>query len=215
MAFAVRLSVVWATLTAFLIFHDERALLTSKRFWFGLLLAMTGFVGMALFGGVLEARATAVGVVIMLACSVFWGMYAVSVRWAMKQTDARIAFALVCLYTAAGTVPLMLLFGSPAQIVATPPSALALLVVSAILGIATAHVLFYAAVKSVGVAIGSSAGLAGAVLTASAAVWLFPAQRLNAGEWLSGIVLLGGSLLLIWSQERLRTNAVPTHDTTE
>jgi len=207
MAFAVRLSVVWSAVTAFVLFHDERALLTSKRFWSGSLLAVAGFGGMALWSDSLGTAATTAGLVIMFACSLFWGMYAVAVRWAMKQTDAPTAFGLVCVYTALGTIVLMLAFGQPARILTTPPLPLSLLVLSALVGIATAHVLFYAAIKRIGVAIASSVNLSGALLTGLAGAWLFPDERLNAAQWFSGMLLLVGAMLLLWSQERLRPPA--------
>jgi len=205
-AFVIRLNVIWAIIAAMLIFTDERGLIGSGRFWLGLAVAMTGFVGVSIYGGALKGGATLTGVLLTLACSLMWGLYSVTVRWSTRDVDARSAFALIGCYTAVGTLVLMFVLGEPGRATTMPLGSFVLLVISALVGISTAHVLFYAALARLGVTICSGASLASAFITAAVS-WQIYDERLAPQQWVSGLALICGAAVLIWAQQHLSAPA--------
>lgn len=204
MAFVVRLNVVWATIAAIIIFADERRLAASGRFWMGLACGAVGFVGVSVYSGALQGGATTTGVLLMVACSLMWGLYAVTVRWAMRGVPAPEAFALIGGWTALGTLVLMFILGDPAAALAMPPRTVALLVISALVGIAAAHVLYYTAIARLGVAIVSGATLLSPFLTAAASAMIY-GERLLPQQWACGVILVFGAGILVWAQRDLGT----------
>jgi drug/metabolite transporter (DMT)-like permease len=202
-AFVVRLTVLWTVIAAMIIFVDERSLARSRRFWAGLALAAMGFVGVSAYSGALRGGASLAGVLISLGCSLLWGLYGVTVRWSMRGVDARKAFALIGWYTAAATIVVMVIAGEPTQARTMPAGAVLLLIASSVVGVAFAHVLYYAAIAQLGVAIAGGALLISPFLTASASYFLY-GERLVLQQWAGGFVLVVGAAVLLWAQQHLR-----------
>ena len=202
MAFVARLSTLWAVLGSFLLFPDERRLLKSLLFWLGFALAVAGFVTMTLTGNQPVAGATFVGLVLVFTCSLFWAGYSLTVRRNMHAVDSRIAFGMISLLTSVGLLGLMYGFGEPTAVTRIPAHISLLIAISAFLGIGSAHVLFYVALKRVGVAIASSVNLAGAFITALLSKFLFQ-EKLTTYQWMAGIGLVIGALLLTLAQTKL------------
>ncbi|MBN1351236.1 DMT family transporter [candidate division KSB1 bacterium] len=202
-AFIVRLSVVWAVMGSFILFSDEQQLLKSKRFWSGILLAITGFLGIVLGGSKLPADSTLTGIIIIILCSVFWALYNLAVRRNMNSIDSRLAFGVISLYTAIGCLILMFILGTPSAIFHLPARVNFYLFLSAFIGIATAHVLFYVAMKRIGVAISTSVNLASPFITAILSYMIFN-EILTGVQWGAGVLLASGAILLLWAQEKLK-----------
>ena len=79
-AFLIQACVVWSVLGAMILFPDERALLRSPWFYAGLLLAFAGFIGLAISRDIFVEPETQKGIWIVMACSLFFGAYSISVR---------------------------------------------------------------------------------------------------------------------------------------
>ncbi|HPA47221.1 MAG TPA: DMT family transporter [bacterium] len=204
MAFLAKVSGVFAVLCSFLVFRDESKLLGSGVFWTGLLFCFLGFLGMTFLGPEIPRGTTLVGIIIILFCGVFFSWYGIAVRWAMTGVDSRIAFAIISIYTSVGTVVLMALFGEPSRLFDMTQDRHVLLVVSALVGIAFAHVFFYIAIARIGVAITTGCQLLSPFLTAVGSFFIFH-EVLTFGQWTSGAVLLAGCALLMWSQEKVHS----------
>lgn len=202
MAFVVRLSTVWAVIGSFILFPDERRLLKSSLFWLGFSLAVIGFTVMTLTSDQPLTGATLYGLVIVFACSLCWAGYNLTVRRNMYAVDSRIAFGAVSLLTASGLFVLMCGLGEPTAVTRLPMHISVLIVISAFLGIAMAHVLFYVALKRVGVAIATSVNLSGAFITALLSKFLFR-EELTVYQWTAGCGLVIGALLLTLAQTKL------------
>jgi drug/metabolite transporter (DMT)-like permease len=202
LSFTVRLSTVWSV-GAFFLFPDERALIRSWKFWAGTLLSLYGFFLIISAGRGLPQGAKLTGIFISLACSVFWGAYGLSVRKYMHQVESKLAFGIISLYTGAGTLILMFLFGNFRAIASVPLPIFGLILLSALVGIATAHVLFYVAVKRIGVAIANTFNLLSAFLTAVLSSILFH-ELINGLQWVGGIVLVLGASFLILAQTKIK-----------
>ena len=202
LAFVIRLNVIWAIIGALLLFPEERGVLGSRAFWGGLALGVGGFSVIGYYGGALAGGTTGLGIVITVACSVLWGLYGVTVRWSMRGVDSREAFALIGGYTALGTMALMVGLGEPGRALAMPPASMGLLLLSAVVGVSAAHVLYYMAIARMGVSICSGASLLSPFLTAWASWWLY-GEQLKEQQWLGGVALVVGAAGVLWAQQHV------------
>ncbi|MHA1572126.1 MAG: DMT family transporter [Alphaproteobacteria bacterium] len=203
MALLTKSSVLWIALLSMLLFADERRLLGSGCFWWGMALSFAGLVGVIVSKPDFAAGGTPKGIVFVLIAALLWAVYTVSARATLRQIDARVSFSVIVLYATLGLTILAVLFGAPAQCRRLTASHWWAVVVSGIFSIALAHVFFYAAIRRIGATIPSIILLASpfAVLAVSA-VWF--GETLNRWQWVFGLVLIAGSALAIQSQGRLR-----------
>ncbi len=203
MSFLSRLSVLWVVLISFLLFRDERTLIKSTHFWLGLSLVVIGFMGMILGDNHTFGGTTAVGIAMIFFCSIFTAGYQVFVRYNLRHVDSRTAFGMVSSLTSIGLIGTALGFGHPEQAFQLPSTVLLLILISSFLGIALSHFLFYFAVKRLGVAICSSTNLTGAFVAALGSLLIFK-ETLTPLQWLAGIILITGSMILIRSQKDMQ-----------
>lgn len=201
-AFIVRLSVVWVVIGSFILFPDEREVIKSKRFWGGVLLTVSGFIGIILCGSELPKESTLFGIIIIVICSIFWALYNLTVRRNMNSIDSRLAFGVISLYTAFGTLILMFLLGKPNALFSLPGKINFFVFLSALIGIATAHVFFYVALKRIGVAIAASFNLLSPFITAVFSMILFE-EILTDFQWGAALFLVSGAIMLLWAQEKM------------
>jgi drug/metabolite transporter (DMT)-like permease len=199
LAFLIRLSTLWTVLGSFILFRDERKLVRSSEFWIGFSLALGGFVLLTLAGNPLSTRSTTIGIVLVLFTSIGWAGYQLAVRRNMQQIDSRAGFGMISVITSLGLIACMFTFGNTTRIVSLPPYVSILIVASGIIGIGMAHLLFYIAVKRIGVAIASSANLSSAFLTAILSRLIFK-EILTPAQWVAGLVMIVGGILLTQAQ---------------
>lgn len=196
-------SILWVTSFSLVFFPEERPLLRSPRFWLGLGLSLTGLLGVVYFKEDFTAAGLRLGIAIALAEAFTWGVYTVSVKVALRDIDSRSGFSVISLYTTAGLWLCAILLGHPGQALYMGLAAWTAIVVSAILSIALAHVLFYAAIRRIGATIPMLVVLSLPFIVFSMSSIFFH-ERLNALQLLSGVVLLLGSASSIWAQQHLR-----------
>ncbi len=205
-AFLLRVALISATFGAFVLFADERALLRSRIFWSGMALVAAGAVGTVCLGSAPIAGATLTGILLGSSSGAFFGLYGVSVRYTMRGVPPLYSFALISTYTAAVMIGLMFWFGDArgTKVFNLPMRELSFLVFSAFLGIAVGHIFYYAAIARLGVAIAGAVVQLAPFLTGAASVVIF-GEHMSRGQWLSGIMLvLGGIVLLRAERDRPR-----------
>jgi drug/metabolite transporter (DMT)-like permease len=203
LSFLFRLYVVWAILGAFIVFPDERRLSRSLQFWIGCILAGTGFIIMSVLGLEERASVSMIGLILIFLCSIAFGMYGVSVRWSMGgQQHPMVAFSVIAAYTSLGVI-VMSPFGEPSQLMDLNTKPAIILVVSALIGIAMAHGLFYIAVQRIGVAICTLTLMAAPFVSLLGSYVMFE-ERFTFGQWMGGILLIGGSAVAVWTQQHLK-----------
>ncbi len=195
-------SILWVMSFSLVFFPEERSLMRSPRFWLGLGLSLTGLLGVVYFKEDFTAAGTRLGIAIALTEAFMWGVYAVSVKIALRDIDSRSGFSVISLYTTAGLWVCAVLLGHPGQALHLGVAAWTAIVVSAILSIALAHVLFYAAIRRIGATIPMLVVLSLPFIVFSMSSVIFH-ERLNALQLLSGVVLLLGSASSIWAQQYL------------
>ncbi len=202
MTFLVRISSLSAILGSLLLFRDEARLFRSAFFWAGLGACLVGFLGLTFLGKEIPHGSTITGIILITICGVFWGYYGVTVRWAMEGVHVLISFPIICVYTSIGTFVLMLMFGEPSRLLDMHAHRLLLLALSAVIGIAVAHIFFYKAIERLGVSISTGCQLLSPFVTAMGSYYIFR-EILTLGQWSSGTILLAGCGLLLYAQQRL------------
>jgi drug/metabolite transporter (DMT)-like permease len=202
MILLAKTSIIWVAGFSLIFFAEERALARSKRFWLGLVLSILGAVGVLYFRKDFAAVGTITGVVITLCQAFMWAVYTVSVRIAFRETDSRSGFSVISIYTLAGLFVFAMLFGRMGDCVKLGIGQWTAIVISGVVSIALAHVLYYAAMRRIGATIPALVILAQPfiVLTVSYIVY---GELLNTFQIFFGVVLLAGSALAVWAQQQL------------
>ena len=185
-----------------ILFSDERALARSPRLWLGLALCAIGIAGVTVFKDGFSFEATRIGIVLALGAAACWGVYSVTARIAFRDIDSRLGFSVLSIYTTVALITLAIIMGDIRPVLAIEAPAAAAIVVSAILGIALGHVLFFTAVKRLGSTIAALVGLASPFLVLAASFFVF-GETLNMYQWVSGLILIAGAALALLSQQHL------------
>lgn len=205
MMFLGRISIVFALTGSFIVFVDERILIGKPFFWVGILLCVSGFIGLCWFKTNWSQSVSWLGIAMITGHALTIAVYSISIRYFMSGIDPWVSFPVICFYTSPILVVMMFLMGEPAQVLEMSSDRLVVLAVSSIIGIALGHVFYYYALHHIGVAICSGIALCMPFLTTTGSYWIF-GERLNSWQWISGVVLLSGAGFLLWEQRHIGTH---------
>jgi drug/metabolite transporter (DMT)-like permease len=203
-AFFIRMSLLWSIIGAMTFFRDERRLLSQPFFYLGLVLSVAGFVVLSLSQLQSAQAVSATGIIIITLCSMFFGLYAVSVRYFLQGIHPLVAFGTVSQFVTAGTLAAMMIGGNYHDLLVLPASKWVVLVVSSILGIGLGHTFLYAAVKRLGAAV-SSGLLTGTPFITLVLAAMLLAETMTALESIAGIAMIAGAACLLRSQQAMTT----------
>jgi drug/metabolite transporter (DMT)-like permease len=203
MVLLIKTNVIWVAGFSLIFLPEERPLARSKRFWFGMILSATGVLGVIYFKEDFTTLRTITGVALALAMAFMWGIYTISIRIAFRDINSLHGFSVISIYMVAGLFVLMLLFGNPGDCLCIGPLQWLCIVVSGILCIALAHVLYYAAIRRVGATIPALVILAQPFFVLAISYFVY-GESLNLLQLIFGVILLIGSALAIWSQQHLK-----------
>lgn len=196
-AIFIRSSVIMTTLLALIFFPEERWIIRRWQFQVGTLLGLAGAAGVLWFqpggqGGFI----TFAGFSIAFAASFSWALYSVLVKRPSARLGPVRSFGLISFITSALLLPLTLAFGKIGTPLHVGVDVNLILIVSAVICISLAHVLYYVAIRKVGVALSQTLQLlcpAGALGISA----LFFGERLTAAQlWSSAILLFGAFLAM-------------------
>lgn len=193
--FITRTSFLFTIVLGFWFLRSERVLARQCGFWVGVAATMSGVLAMY-EGGKDSGATTLTGIILLLATSAGWGLYPVWVARYMKGYSTRLAFGIVCLYTATGLIPIMFLAGDPSSLATMEYSHWLFIIVSGLLGIAFGHILMYKVIHALGPIVLAAGNSLTPFVGALIAI-LFLGERLNGAQWLGGIVLVAGCLLVV------------------
>jgi drug/metabolite transporter (DMT)-like permease len=177
-----------------------------------MLLILTGSLGTILLGNAPIQGATGVGVWCGICSGLCFGLYGVAVRYYMRGIPSMVAFSAISLYSAAGMIVLMFVFGKSHGLGVLQLSGLNwfLLVSSSMIGIAIGHTCYYAAIARLGVAVSTAIVQVAPFIGGIASMLIF-SEKLTPGQWISGFIMLGGAMLLLRAeQSRPRPVAEPS-----
>jgi drug/metabolite transporter (DMT)-like permease len=186
---------------SFIFFTDELALVRSKYFWIGMILLVSGFVGMNINQGNLDSFEST-GLWIIVGQAFFLACYGISMRYYMRGINPIYSFSIICMYTTVGLLIIMFLFGNPSELFEMKTSRVGMLILSAFIGISFSHILFYDALEHLGVSISNGCLLFAPFLTIIGSYVIFD-EKFSPIQWLFGISLLIGAFLLLLAQQHL------------
>ena len=205
--FGIRSSFLFAVAAGLWLLPPERVLMRSRLFLSGGGACVAGIL--LLFGGAGRGGGSPVGYGILLATAAVWGFYGVCIRKFMHGYPPYHAFGVVCVYTAAMLVVLMLPLGHVGALASCGAKVVTALVVSAVIGIVIAHILMYAVVRRFGPLIEAGGELSTPFLTFCGAAVLF-GERLTTSQWVGGIgVICGSACMVLAHRDRERQRDIP------
>ena len=192
-----RASVIFTALLALIFFPEERFVIRQWRFQIGTLLGLIGAFGVIWFQASGEDRHVPVrGLVISFVAIFCWALYGVLVKRPSARLGPIRSFGVISFITSLLLLPLTLAFGKIETPLRVSAIVNLILIVSAVTCISLAHVLYYVAIRKVGVALSQALQLlcpAGALGLSA----LFFDERLTPAQlWSAGLLLFGAFLAM-------------------
>lgn len=222
LSFGLRANIVFSTIGAALFFAAERRVIRTPSYLFGLAMVVGGTTGTILLGPALMG-ATLAGVVLALASGAGFAGYALAVRRWMHGVNAIQSFAAISLLSAIPMIALMLAWGLPSadghgtfhgavalDLLGRPVSVagarlgidqFALLLISAVIGIALGHVFYYHSINRLGLAVSAGVVQLQPFFVSIGSLWLF-GERLSGAQWACGTVAVAGAVVILRAQQR-------------
>jgi drug/metabolite transporter (DMT)-like permease len=203
LTFGLRSQMIFVAVGAWLLFPAERRIIRTPGYIMGLIALMGGTSAALLLGEEPVRGAHAFGIVLSVLSGMLFACYGLAVRQYMTGYNSVLAFAAISQYTAAAMVALMLALGERAGLSTFDMSArdITLLLLSAVIGIALGHVLYYMSIARLGVAVSSGVLQLHPFFVAVGSLFLF-GEHLSGWQWLGGCVAVGGAILMLSVQER-------------
>ena len=192
-----RTSVIFTALLALLMFPEERYVIRQWQFQVGTLLGLIGAFGVLWFQvDAQHHHISARGIAIAIVATFCWALYGVLIKRPSAQLGSIRSFGVVSLVTSALLLPLTAMFGRLSTPLHAGTNVNNILILSAVICITLAHVLYYIAIREIGVALAQTLQLIcpiGAMLL-SARIF---GERLSAAQlWSAAVLLLGAFLAM-------------------
>jgi drug/metabolite transporter (DMT)-like permease len=192
-----RSTVIFTALLALIFFPEERRIIRQWQFQVGTILGLLGAVGVICFQKGWQAGGMPLrGFVIAFTASFCWALYSVLVKRPSARLGPIRSFGVISFITTMLLLPLTILFGKIATPLQVSAHVNVILVISAVTCISLAHVLYYVAIRKVGVALSQTLQLicpAGALALSA----FFFGERLTPPQlWSAGLLLFGAFLAM-------------------
>jgi drug/metabolite transporter (DMT)-like permease len=204
-----RASVIFTALLALAFFPEERHVIRQWQFQAGTVLGLIGAFGVVWFQPGWEAGHIALpGLFIAFTATFCWALYGILVKRPSAQLGSIRSFGLISLITSALLLPLTLAFGN----IGTPLHAVVhvnlVLIISAVSCITLAHVLYYVAIREIGVALSQTLQLLCPAGAMGLSAWIYGERLTHTQIWSAAILLLGAFLAV-------RTKPIATTEAAE
>ena len=164
-----RASVIFTALLALAFFPEERVVIRQWQFQVGTLLGLIGAFGVIWFqakanslaaaspsGGGDDQHIALPGLFIAFTATFCWALYGVLIKRPSAELGSIRSFGVVSFITSTLLFPLTLVFGNIGAPLAAGVQANVVLVISAVICITLAHVLYYVAIREIGIALSQS-----------------------------------------------------------
>lgn len=192
-----RSTVIFTALLALIFFPEERWIIRQWQFQVGTILGLVGAVGVVCFQEGWEAGALPWrGFAIACTASFCWALYSVLVKRPSARLGPVRSFGVISFITSTLLLPLTIAFGkieTPAHVTA---GVNIILVVSAVTCISLAHVLYYVAIRKVGVALSQTLQLICPAGALGLSALVFGEHLTHAQLWSAGLLLFGAFLAM-------------------
>ncbi len=191
----IRSSVIISALLALLFFPEERWIIGQWQFQIGTLLGLVGAVGVFWFQPRWSVGHVSLGGLgVAFTASFCWALYGVLVKRPSTHLGSIRSFGVISFLTSVLLCPLTWAYGK----IGTPWQVSAhvnwILIVSAVLCITLAHVLYYIAIREIGVALSQSLQLLSPLGALLLSAWIFHERFSLPQAWCGAILLLGAFL---------------------
>lgn len=192
-----RSSVIWTAILALMLFPEERHVIRQWQFILGTLLGLVGAFGVIWFQAGLKAEHIPLnGFIISFAATFCWALYGILIKRPSARLGPIRSFTVVSFITSALLLPLTCLFGK----ISTPFHVAAevnwTLILSAVTCITMAHVLYYIAIREIGVALAQTLQLLCPIGALLLSAWYFHEHLTNAQVWSAAVLLMGAFLAM-------------------
>lgn len=191
----IRSSVIITAVLALIFFPEERWIVRQWQFQLGTLLGLSGAVGVLWFQpGWTTGQVSLGGLAIAFTASFCWALYGVLVKRPAARLGSVRSFGVISLLTSIMLLPLTLGFGKIDAPLQAGAQVNWILIVSAVLCITLAHVLYYVAIREIGVALSQTLQLLSPLGALLLSAWIFHERLTTAQLWSAAILLFGAFL---------------------
>ncbi len=190
-----RTSVIFAALLALIFFPEERSVIRQWKFQVGTAIGLIGAFGVIWFqrNGA-DQHIAWPGLAIAVTATFCWALYSVMVKRPSAELGPIRSFGIISFFTSCALLFLTLAFGKIAAPLHASTHVNLVLIVSAVVCITLAHVLYYIAIHQIGVALSQTLQLLCPVGALLLSAWIFH-ERLTIQQMFSAIILLLGTFL--------------------
>ncbi len=194
-AIFMRSSVIITAILALLLFPEERWIIRQWQFQAGTILGLLGAIGVLWFQpGWETGRVRLGGVAITFTAAFCWALYSVLVKRPSAELGPIRSFGLISFITSVLLGALTLPFGDITTPAHVSTQVNLILIISAVICISLAHVLYYVAIRELGVALSQTLQLLCPLAALGLSAWIF-GERLTAPQLWSAALLLFGAFL--------------------
>jgi len=196
-AIFTRASVIFTALLALAFFPEERHVIRQWQFQVGTVLGLIGAFGVVWFQPGLEAGHIALpGLFIAFTATFCWALYGILVKRPSAQLGSIRSFGLISLITSALLLPLTFAFGKIGTPLHVEAHVNLILIISAVSCITLAHVLYYVAIREIGVALAQTLQLLCPAGALGLSAWIYGERLTHAQLWSAAILLFGAFLAM-------------------
>jgi drug/metabolite transporter (DMT)-like permease len=206
-----RCSVIFTALLALAFFPEERVIIRQWQFQLGTLLGLLGAFGVIWFEVNSQSHDKHIalpGLFIAFTATFCWALYGVLIKRPSAQLGSIRSFGLVSFITSALLLPLTLAFGNIATPIHAGVHANIILIISAVICITLAHVLYYVAIHEIGVALSQTLQLLCPAIAMALSAWIYHERLTQAQLWSAALLLVGAFLAM-------RTKPIATEEAAE
>src|SRR5215470_5434184 len=192
-----RASVIFTALLALAFFPEERPVIRQWQFQLGTVLGLIGAFGVVWFQPGRETEHMRLpGLFIAFTATFCWALYGVLIKRPSAQLGPIRSFGLVSLITSTLLLPLTIAFGKIAAPLHAATQVNLILIFSAVMCITLAHVLYYIAIREIGVALAQTLQLLCPAMALGLSAWIYGERLTHAQLWSAAILLLGAFLAM-------------------
>jgi drug/metabolite transporter (DMT)-like permease len=208
-AIFTRASVIFTALLALAFFPEERHIIRQWQFQSGTFLGLIGAFGVVWFQpGWKSGHVALPGLFIAFTATFCWALYGILVKRPSRELGSIRSFGLISLITSVLLLPLTFEFGKIGAPLHAEAHVNLVLIISAVSCITLAHVLYYVAIREIGVALAQSLQLLCPAGAMGLSAWIYGERLTHAQIWSAAILLLGAFLAM-------RTKPIATTEAAE
>src|SRR5437762_2553045 len=192
-----RASVIFTALLALAFFPEERHVIRQWQFQLGTALGLIGAFGVVWFQpGWQSGHIALPGLFVAFTATFCWALYGILVKRPSRELGSIRSFGLISLITSALLFPLTIAFGKIGTPLHAGSHANFILILSAVTCITLAHVLYYVAIREIGVALAQTLQLLCPAGALALSAWIYGERLAHAQIWSAAVLLFGAFLAM-------------------